>query len=219
MFSYKFISFSSLTLMLILLSACATKPTVFSDFDARHDFTQDKTISWIQDPPMLSSGDYPISPLAQMRMTAAIKNEFIVKGYQFVENAEQADLGVTYTMGAREKIEIVEYSGPYYRYYADWGWGQYYFPYFVHFPFDRGRDRYRYTERLPRSYTRGTIAIDIFNTKTKQPVWHTKASKRLSSKDLDSNMKNATEVAQKLLADFPEIGCEPVVSDQCKPFE
>jgi len=218
MFSYKLISFSSLILVLLLLNACATKPAVFSDFDARHDFSQDKTISWTQDPPMLRSGNYPISALAEMRMTTAIKNEFIAKGYEFVDSAEIADLGVAYTMGAREKIEIVEYDSPYYRYYPGWGWGHYYFPYFVHFPFDHG-DRYRYTERLPRSYTRGTIAIDIFDTKTKQPVWHTKASKRLSSKDLDTNIKNATEIAQKLLADFPEIGCKPEVSDKCQPFE
>jgi hypothetical protein len=217
MFSNKHLSLSALTIILLLLNACATKPVVFSDFDERHDFTTVKTISWVQNPPMLRSGDYPVSGIAEVRMTEAIKNEFIVKGYEFIENTENSDLSVTYTMGAREKIEIVEYDHPYYRRYSDGGWGAYYFPYFIHFEFDRGNRGY--TDRLPRSYTDGTIAIDIFDTKTKQPVWHTKASKRLSSKDLNSHLKNASNVAKKLLADFPLVGCEPVITEQCRPFE
>jgi hypothetical protein len=217
MFSNKHFSLSTLTIILLLLNACVSKPVVFSDFDSRHDFTTDKTVSWVQNPPMLRSGDYPVSSIAEMRMTEAIKNEFITKGYEFVEDTEMSDLSVTYTMGAREKIEIVEYDGPYYKHYSDWGWGAYYFPYFVHFELDR-RNRL-YAERLPRSYTDGTIAIDIFDTKTKQPVWHTKASKRLSSKDLNSHLINATNVAKKLLADFPLVRCEPMITDQCRPFK
>lgn len=216
MFSFTFIPSSILACGLLLLSACASTPTVFSDFDARHDFSKDKTISWIHTPPVLISSDYPISDLGQSRMTGAIKSELESKGYSFVDDIKDADLGLIYTMGAREKIELVEYESSYYRYYADWGWGMYYFPYFAHFPMKNARPRY--SERLPRSYTKGTIAVDIFDTKTKKPIWHTKASKRLSPQDLDSNIENATDIAQKLLADFPLIGCNPVISKQCKPF-
>lgn len=216
MLSYKFFPYSTLIFALLLLSACVSKPTVFSDFDARHDFSQNKTISWIQDPPVLISSDYPISALGQSRMTKAIENEFINKGYIFVGNINDADLAMTYTMGAREKIELSEYENPYYRYYAELTWGMYYFPYFAHSSI--AQDRQRHSERLPKSYTRGTIAIDIFSTTTKQPVWHTKASKRLSPKELDSNIINASEIAKKLLVDFPLIACNPVRSHQCKPF-
>lgn len=213
MIRYKLILLSFLALALLILSGCATKPSVFSDFDASHDFTKDKTFTWVQDPPMLKSGDYLVSPIAEARMTAAIKKEFEDKGYQFVSDDQNADFSVTYTMGARDHIEIVEY---YNRYYVDWRWGQYYFPYFLHFPFNNHHRRYR--DFLPRTYTDGAIAIDVFDARSQQPIWHAKASKRLSAKDLDSDLNSATDIAVKLLYDFPWKGCKPIVTVQCRPF-
>jgi len=119
-------------------------------------------------------------------------------------------------MRARDEIELLEHSGGYYSHTTcwGWGWGYYYFPYFLHFPFEFKRQR----NRLTHYYTNGNIAIDIFDTKTKHPIWHAKASKRLSSKDLNSNLDNADEVAIRLLEDFPSKGCKPIVTEQCRPF-
>lgn len=207
---------SLIVLALFIISGCASKPLVFSDFDATHNFAKDTSFSWVQDPPMLRSGDYPVSAIAETRMTSAIKNTLEVKGYKFVDNLENADFLVAYTMGARDKIELIEQPNRHYPYYVHWGWGHYYFPYFLHFPFDRHSRHYH--AKLPRSYTDGTIAIDIFDTQSKQPVWHSKASKRLSLKDLNSSLDNANEIATQLLKDFPLVGCEPIITDQCQPF-
>ncbi|MFT6408940.1 MAG: hypothetical protein ACJAQ6_002362 [Arenicella sp.] len=204
-----------LLIVLLTLSGCASKPTIYSDFDSRHSFAQNKTFTWVQDPPLLRAGNYIVSALAESRMTAAIRAELVNKGYTFVETIDDADLSVVYTMGARDKIEFVSSNRGFYNHRNDWGWGAYYFPYFVHFPFDRGR---RYQDDL-RSYTKGDIAIDIFETETMQPVWHTKASKKLSRKDLNSEAKNAEEIAMRLLQHFPLVGCVAVASEQCRPFK
>ena len=186
--------------ILILLSGCVSTPKVFTDYDERRDFSGYKTFSWVHDPPMLQAGDYPVSPLAEKRMTNAIKEQLIKKGFTFVEQPQDADFTVVFTMGARDKIEIVRRSSGYYHHRVYWGWGYYYYPHFVYYPFDPGR--YAYTE-VPRTYTRGSIAIDIFDAKTEEPVWHSKASKRLTTRDLQSNAKNAPDIARRLLACFP----------------
>ncbi len=198
----------------LLLAGCTTSPKVFSDFDPRHDFSKDKTFTWVHEPPLLRAGDYPLSALAEAKMTEAIKAEFIAKGYEFVDNTKQADLAVVYTMGARDKIQVIRYPVPYYRHRYDWGWGAHYFPYFIHYPFHRDRV---YMEEL-RTYTDSTIAMDIFNAKTNTPIWHTIASKRMSRRKLDDRGRNAAEIAQQLLQHFPLVGCQPEISKQCRPF-
>lgn len=152
---------------------------------------------------MMKSGDYDISPLAEQRMTNAIISELEIKGFTFIDNIDNADFTVVYTMGARDKINVDSYSDKYYRTRVNWGWGAYYYPYFKHYPF--GRYSVNVYHEIPRAYTEGSIAIDIYDAKTQQPIWHSKASKKLSSKDLNSNASNAFEVAQKLLANFPPI--------------
>lgn len=211
----KLIKLTVLCLVTIALAGCASKAKVFSDFDARHDFSQDRTFTWVQNPPMLRAGDYIVSALTETRMTSAIKNEFISKGYMFVEDQAEANFSVLYTMGARDQIDIIERRNSYYSHRNDWGWGAYYFPYFLHFPFDYDS---RTSEFDISRYTAGTIALDIFDAKTKQPIWHTKSSKRLSAKELNSHAENANQIAISLLQHFPLVGCEVEVSKECKPF-
>jgi hypothetical protein len=201
-------------LLLALISGCASTPKVYSDYDSREDFSKLRTFTWVQDPPMLRAGDYPVSALAETRMTAAIKAELIMHGYEFVDNLEQADFSVIYTMGARDKIELRDHPRGYYSNRVDWGWGGYYYPFFVHFPFGRS---YRDVELV--EYPEGTIALDIFNAKTKKPIWHTRATKRLSKKDVNSNARNAAEIAEQLLQDFPYKGCRVIPTAECRPFE
>lgn len=215
MIRYKLLKLTLLCLAALALSSCASKAKVFSDFDARHNFSQDRTFTWTQDPPMLRAGDYVVSAITQTRMTSAIKSELVSKGYAFVEDQGKADFSVLYTMGARDRIDIIERRNSYYSHRNDWGWGAYYFPYFVYFPFDFDS---RTSEFDISRFTAGTIALDIFDAKTKRPIWHTKSSKRLSEQELNSQAKNADQIAKSLLQHFPLAGCEVVVTKECEPF-
>ena len=211
---HRFNFISVLCSLLLLITGCASTPDVYSDFDPRHDFTAHKTFTWVQQPPMLRAGDYPVSALAESRITEAIKAELMLKGYAYVEDQDEADFSVVYTMGARDKIDIVRRTSPYYSHRNDWGWGAYYFPFFVHFPF--GHDP-SYYEDLDE-YTKGTIALDIFDAKTKQPIWHTKATKRLSKKELNAPQNNADAIAKSLLKHFPAVACVVEQTRECRPF-
>jgi hypothetical protein len=69
------------------------------------------------------------------------------------------------------------------------------------------------------TYTNGTIAVDMFDVTSKQPIWHAKWSKHLSRKQRQSIGKNAEQIAFLLLKHFPVIGCKIETSKQCRPFD
>lgn len=183
---------------LLLVTGCASTPKVYTDFDPRQDFSSYKTFSWVTSSPVLVAGDYSVSALTKSRMTQAIQDKLVSLGYEFVADPQQADFTFLYTIGARDKIQIDEY--PVYRsYYRDRylnRWGGSYYPYFG--PFDDV-----VYEQKARDYVQGEIAIDIFDGKTRQGVWHAMASKRLSSAELKANGENSNLVVDALFAEFP----------------
>ena len=174
--------------------ACAATPRVFVDYHRAHDFNAYKRFAWLHDKPAMVEGNLPVPKLVQDRFSTAIKQEFIDKGFQFVEDRGTADFVVAFTIGARDDIDIHQYASEYYDNKENWLWGTRYHQYI----FPLGIE-----ERVPANYTKGVLAIDIYDSTTKSPVWHSKASKRLEQADLQSGGKNAKQVAQRLLASFP----------------
>ncbi len=195
----KYTKLGFILLLAALGSACSTTPKVFSDFDANNDFSNYKTFSWADNnSPMVSEGSYAVSALVEQRMSNAIVAELESKGFVFLADGGAPDFTVVYTMGARDKIRTrIEtqtrsyYSDPY-----AWTWGRHYYPHY--YP-----SRELITTRVPVSYTKGSIAIDIFDGRSRRPVWHTKASKTLSNRELNSTGSDSTTTAKALLIDFP----------------
>jgi len=107
-----------------LIVACS--PVVYSDADPSADFSQLETFTWASDPPLIKSGDSPISPLTERNMTTAIRSALEAKGYRFV-TTKTADFAVSFTMGAREKIELQSYPVHYTSAYDTWVWGRSYY--------------------------------------------------------------------------------------------
>ena len=137
------------------ITACATTPSVFTDYDSTQSFNDYQTFAWISDEPMIVSGDRGPSPLVAERLRSAIVSTLQGKGYRFVDEPGSADFVVSFTVGARDRIEIrerdvIDYYG------THWRWGYDYFG--VVYP--RGFPR---TEVTSRQYAEGSLAIDIFD--------------------------------------------------------
>ena len=173
---------------------CSTQPKVYTDYDIRQSFAEYKAFTWVQNPPMLTEGSYPVPALFQKRMTAAIQSELTQKGFKFVNDVKDADFAVAYTVGARDKIEVRREFESFYIDRDAMGWGGFYYPHLV--PMST-------VQKVPSTYTKGSIAVDIFDAKSRSPVWHSNASKRLNANDLRKTGENATEVAAALLSGFP----------------
>lgn len=179
-----------LAVALLFLWGCTAAPYK-TEIDARKniDFTAFKTFSW-QQPTLVHTGDQPKNPLFEVRLKAAAKVSLERAGYRFVDSAESADLIVAFSIGSRDKIRVdsypESYRGPY-----TWG-GAYYGS------FGRGYNIGMSTSTEVRQYTEGTLAMDLFDAKLKQPVWH--GSARGVLKDRTSEEKAL--LLQQLLDDL-----------------
>ncbi|RLA31704.1 MAG: hypothetical protein DRR11_10175, partial [Gammaproteobacteria bacterium] len=144
--------------------------------------------SWIDENPYISDAStIRVDPLTQSKIQNAIQNQLEQKGYSFVEDRDNADFVLAYTVGTREKIRISSYPVGY---RGSWGWHVYGSHYYVH----------EYTQH---SYTEGTLSIDIFDGKTKQPVWHSWAEKSITESDRKDPSAIIKEGVAKLLESFP----------------
>jgi hypothetical protein len=157
-----------------------------SDWDPSVDFSAYRTYSWISKSPLISKSP-EVSPLAEGRLKNAATNELGRKGYRFVEDPNQADFVVAFSVGAREKLNVS--STPY---AGGWGLGPWGAPYF------RDID--------VRQYTEGRLAIDLFDTKLRQPVWTGAATKSITSSDERHMGELADKAVAAILKDFPPSG-------------
>jgi hypothetical protein len=161
-----------------LLTGCASV-RVSSDYDRGASFSSYRTYAWLP-----REHVHPQNPLAVRHTQEAIEAEMQSKGYRLVEDPASADFVVDFTLGAKERLDIqsypVSYRGP-------WIWGRGY-----------------YGDRIDvRTYREGTLAIDIFDARTHQPVWTGRATKELSRADLDHSQAPIREATTAVLAAFP----------------
>ena len=173
-------------LSITLLAGCATTMEAHSDRDPAQNFSNYRTYAWMADEPMMAPPDQllRVSPLNRQRIVVAIDDEMRAKGFQKVAARGTADFVVSYTVGARDRIDVQSYPEPY---AGMWHWGS---PYF-------GRDV------DVRMYTEGTLAIDIFDRNTHQPVWHGWGSKRITAHDVKHAAEQIPPAVKEILKDFP----------------
>ena len=181
-------------LVTLFLVACSGKRAVFTDFDPAHSYASYKTFAWANDPPLVVSGIFPVESSIQNRATAAIKAEIEAKGYRFVANSDSADFTIAYTLGARDDIQRYQVASKVYDNRENWLWGKQYHSYF--FDMTVGED-------LREQYTKGVLAIDIFDVELMQPVWHGRASKSLNKAELKGDAENLEDSIRTLLSKFP----------------
>jgi hypothetical protein len=53
-----------------------------------------------------------------------------------------------------------------------------------------------------RQYRDGTLAVDVFDGRTRGPVWHGRAQKNLTRKDLEQPAQPISEAVSSVLAKF-----------------
>ncbi|MEM9304507.1 MAG: DUF4136 domain-containing protein [Pseudomonadota bacterium] len=144
-----------------LLGGCTSAPYK-TDFDYNPEviFTNYRTWAWIDDTPMAEGEGTPVNPLIQGRIMFHIEEEMSMKGFRKVDNVEDADMAVAFSVGARDKIKVNSYPSTFHGGYSRWGYGWGY--------------GYGYPAREVdvRQYTEGQVAIDIFDVKRKEPVYH-----------------------------------------------
>ncbi len=180
---------ATLLAVALLATACGTRG--YADFDPNARFDTFRTFAWVSDTPGLieaESGEVStVDPLLDRRIRATIEDVLATKGYRVLPELEGADFALAYSVGTREKIDVS--SSPSYSVGYGSGWG------------GRYGGWYAGTSTSVRSYTEGTLAIDVFDVKSREAVWHGWASKRLSPSA--DRQKVVDEVVLAILKKFP----------------
>jgi hypothetical protein len=172
--------------MMTALTACATNIETHVDHDAKQVFAAYHSYTWIRDEPLIqpAGSDYAVSSLNRRRVVEAVEAELGKKGFTKATNRTSADFVLAYTIGARNMIEAYSYPEPY---NGNWVWGRQYI--------GSGVD--------VRMYVQGTLAIDIFDGKNRQPVWHGWAQKRVTDSDTENALERINAAVKMILKEFP----------------
>lgn len=190
----------------LMLSGCAsTKFT--SDFDQAHDFGTYKTFAWAGESPMTVLGTTRVPPMLEPRIARELRAELEAKGYTYVETLEQADFGVSFTVGSRSSTEVIKSPETFWVNQTNWRWGRAYYPAYRR-PVAVTATPVTVTSTEVRAYTEGTLAIDIYDVKSKAPVWHGAGTKTVSTSEVAGRRGSIDsgkirEGVAKVLKDFP----------------
>lgn len=174
----------------MLIGACASTFKATHDHDPGHDFSNYQTFAWISEHPMrIGTTAVSPNPLIEPRIMSSLERALKNKGFRYTKQANAADFVLSFTVGSREEIRVDSYptmAGPY---PSRWGWGGGYY----------GHG----TETTVRQYTKGMLAVDIFDVAKRQPVWHGVASKNINESDRENMQVTIDAAVAAIIAGFP----------------
>lgn len=162
----------------LVLSACQTTPRVTTDYDPSANFSAYRTFEWANE-----AAPQGVNPLLFERVKASVERGLAAKSFT---RSETPDFAVGITLGARDRVETTN-------------WGPYYYPGYGR-PFRYGW-AYPYSNVDVRTVTDGTLTIDIFDVRTKKPVWHGRATKEITTSQIDQALID--QAVDAALANFP----------------
>jgi hypothetical protein len=180
----------------IALSACASTFKATYDHDPSNNFTNYQSFAWISKNPMkVGQGVATINPLLEPRIMSALERALVDKGYQWVADPASADFAVSFTVGSRDEIKVDSYpsmtAGYGAGYPGHWGWGS------AYYGFGYG------TDTSVRQYTKGMLAVDVFDVKDRRPVWHGVATKTINESDRENMDETIKAAVDAIVAGFP----------------
>lgn len=144
-----------------MLTACASTPAVFTDFDPGVSFGEYRTYRWEKKPE-------GFSPLAEQRLIAAVDAKLRERGWTQSTNP-QVNLVGSIATETRYRMDSFN-SGP------AWGWGGWggccwgrpgWGPGWGGWGWGGGFN----TTTTMRAFTHGTLIIDMFDAQTQRPIW------------------------------------------------
>jgi hypothetical protein len=165
---------------LVSLAACSSTPTVHTDADPKAGFSSYRTYTWLSKPE-------GISPLTTQRIVDGIDAQLRAKGWT---QAADGQVAVAAHVATQQKQTLdTMYAGPM---YGGWGWA----------PGWYGGMGMGTATTTVRTYTVGTLIVDLFDTQTKQAIWRGTASDTVPNSPEKINAGVDAAIA-KMFAGFP----------------
>ena len=151
----------------LVISGCAIKPRVSTDYEDNYNFAALKTFS-VKEAKQDTKENLLISPFTLSHIHALVNSE-LSKRYQAISGDAAPDFYVSYHVVMEEKLDPRSYDELYG--FGYWGRGyRYPSPMFYHPGFDSEIS----------VYNQGSLIIDMVDAKTQQPIWRGVSEKRLN---------------------------------------
>lgn len=156
-------------------------------------------------------GTTRVPPMLEQRIAREVRTELEAKGYRYVETLEQADFGVSLTVGSRSSTEVIKSPETFWVNQTNWRWGRAYYPAYpaaYRRPVAVTATQVTVTTTEVKSYTEGTLAIDIYDVQSKAPVWHGSGTKTVSTSEVGARRRTIDsgkirEAVARILKEFP----------------
>lgn len=176
--------------LLMLFTACATKPNTFTNADPGTDFSQYQTYGYLE---TLSTDKAQYQSLVSNFLMVAVAQEFDKRGLTY--DPENPQLRVNFYIDTEEKIKSrsVPTMGVGFHDYRD----PFYDPWMGHGGYGGG-----YETRIDQ-YTEGTLTIDVVDAASKKLVWEGTVFGRLTKKDVKNLEKTVDEAVAAAMQGFP----------------
>jgi hypothetical protein len=127
------------------------------------------------------------NPVNESRLRNAIQSNLVAAGVQL--NAGNANCLVGYGIGQRNVVDGYPYGG------YGWGWG-YGYGWRRGYVGGWGWD-------YPYTYTEGIIAVDLYDAKSKQPLWHASVDQSLVGATGEKAEQKINSAVAALFAKYP----------------
>ena len=192
--------FTAAALMLLALTACATKPPEpVVDFAPDYDFGQTKTIGFYA----LSgevTGNNPteLTDFQRDRIDAALKSALEAKGFTFVDKTADADLLLSWHLNLMDKTDVKTYNSP--SYGASMGYSRY-----NRYAMYNCYNCMNQTDVRVSEYTQGTFIIDMIDPDESASVWRSVTQSKLKEETI-RDQAALDSAAARVLAAFPAAG-------------
>jgi len=205
-----------LVVLALALSACASTPVVFTDFDRSAQFGNYHTYAWSEPkpappeqaaPPMPRYPDRAVAPverrtdqaapLMQQRIVDAIDAHLAARGWRRT-GAADADVIISTHVDHRQEYRIDSYYPAY-----GWGWGGYGWGGYGCCGWGPGWGwGGGWDSSYVRAYTVGTLVVDMFDVRTRRAIWSGIAESTVQ-RDPARQIADLDLAVQKMFAAFP----------------
>jgi len=205
-----------LVVLALALSACASTPVVFTDFDRSAQFGNYHTYAWSEPKPALPEQAAPpmprypyravapverrtdqAAPLMQQRIVDAIDAHLAARGWRRT-GAADADVIISTHVDHRQEYRIDSYYPAY-----GWGWGGYGWGGYGCCGWGPGWGwGGGWDSSYVRAYTVGTLVVDMFDVRTRRAIWSGVAESTVQ-RDPARQIADLDLAVQKMFAAFP----------------
>jgi hypothetical protein len=170
-------------LLLALMAACASKPTIRSNVDPAVNFSGYRTFGFLDE---ASDTKESYDSMTSRYLKNAVANEMQARGLQ---RADTPDLLVNIHVQSKDKVRVNQvptgYATGYYGYRGGaYGWGT-------------------GVSTTVDNYTEGTLNIDVVDRATRKLVWEGIAVGRISDKARDNPQPAIDAVVKQVFERYP----------------